>query len=72
MGGMDFGVKNYSAYEIGAYLGFFTAFLLFASIFYFAMNYFNNMPLNFRYYYVVTLVVVVFLTGLVIVKIKQR
>lgn len=72
MWGMDFGIKNDSTYEAGSYFGFFAAFLLFTSVFYFVMDFFNKLPLNFEYYHAVTFVVVVFLIGLVIVKIKGR
>ncbi|MBS3113800.1 hypothetical protein J4448_01740 [Candidatus Woesearchaeota archaeon] len=56
-------VKNDSTHNLGISIGFFAGFLLFASVFYFIMSFFNKLPSMIKYYHVFLFVVIVYLAG---------
>ncbi len=67
----DLNVRNSSAYKLGLNLGFFIAFLLFASIIYFVMDKFHKIPSFIIYSKVITLVIVAFAIGKIILKLRR-
>lgn len=69
----DFGysIKNDKVYKLGVNIGFFIAFLLFSSTFYFIMSYFKNIPQSIKYSHAVLLVVVIYLIGFAILRLRK-
>ena len=58
-------------YDLGINMGFFAAFLLFASVFYFIMAFSNKIPKAIRYSHVLFLVIIAYFIGFAILKIKN-
>ncbi len=67
----EINVKNNVIYRLGLCLGFLLAFLIFASMLYFLLRKFHQLPLFIRYFYVVITVIVAFAIGLLILKMKK-
>ena len=58
-------------YNLGINMGFFAAFLLFASVFYFIMSFSSKIPKAIRYYHVLFFVITAYFIGFAILKIKN-
>lgn len=71
MGSFDYNFKNDKMYNLGSSIGYFIAFLLFASIFFFIMAFFNKLPVAVRYYHVLSLVIILYFFGFLILKLKK-
>jgi len=57
MADFDYTLKNNKLYDLGTHIGYFAAFLIFASLFYFIMTFFNKIPQAIRYYHVLFFVI---------------
>ncbi|MAG92113.1 hypothetical protein CMO83_05550 [Candidatus Woesearchaeota archaeon] len=62
--------KNDPEYSLGTNVGYFAAFLLFASVFYFILNFLNKLPETARYYHVLLLVIIIYVVRLAVLKLK--
>ena len=60
-----------NAYNLGINVGFFAAFLLFASAFYFIMTFLNKIPKAIKYYHVLLIVIIAYFIGFAILKLKN-
>ncbi len=58
MADFDYTFKNDKFYDIGTHIGYFAAFLVFASIFYLIMTFFNKIPQAVKYYHVLLFVII--------------
>lgn len=65
------GIKSDNAYKFGVNAGFFAAFLMFSSVFYFIMNLYKKLPSQIRYSHVILFVIIAYLIGITIVKFKK-
>ena len=59
------------SYTLGISIGFFAAFLLFASVFYFMMAFLNKIPKAIKYYHVLFFVITAYFIGFAILKLKN-
>ncbi len=65
-------MKHDKVYNSGLNAGFFAAFLLFASMFYFLMDFLNKLPKPIKYYHIVIFVIVAYFAGLIILKFRKQ
>ena len=68
----DYGIKSDKTHQLGANIGYFAAFLLFSSMFYFIMTLSRKIPQSIRYYHVAFFVVIVYIAGFLILKFKKN
>lgn len=68
MNNFSFDIKNDSTYKTGINVGFFAGFLMFASVFFFIMKFFNKLPSVIKYYHAFLLVVVIYFSGYIFLK----
>ena len=61
-----------NSYNLGINVGFFAAFLLFASAFYFITSFLNKIPKAIKYYHVLLFVIMAYFIGFAILKFKNE
>ena len=71
MANFSYDIKQDNSYNLGINMGYFAAFLIFASVFYFIMNFFDKIPETVKYYHVLSLVIVTYFIGFAAVKLKK-
>lgn len=71
MDNFDFGIKNGRSYKLGLDAGFFTGFLLFASVLYLLLAILNKLPSAIKYYHAVLLVIIIYFAGIIFLKLKN-
>ena len=64
-------IEHNEIYRIGMNMGFFAAFLLFASVFYFIMMQLNRIPRFIKYYHILLFVVIAYFIGFAALKFKK-
>jgi len=71
MANFSYNIKNDNIYKLGANIGFFAAFLIFASIFYLIMGFLDKLPQALRYYHVIFFVSVTYIIGFAVLKFRK-
>jgi len=72
MDNASYNLKSDRIYQLGTNIGFFAAFLLFASMFYLLMSLSHKIPESIRYYHVLLFVIIVYFAGFLMLKLWQK
>ena len=67
----NFNIKQNKMYDLGIYLGYFFAFLLFSSMFYFIMTFLNKIPQSVKYYHVLFFVITMYAVGFAVLRFRK-
>lgn len=71
MANFNYVLNHDKIYNLGFNIGYFAAFLLFASAFYFIMGFFHKIPQAVKYYHVLSFVIIAYLIGLAALKLRK-